>query len=100
MVRTLGASPAEVGLMATGESIAAVAGQLAMTVLILRLTSRQLFVVAIVGIAAAPVAWVLIAEPWQALFPVLLGGRSEERRVGHECVSTCRSRWSPYPLKN
>src|SRR3546814_3655170 len=36
---------------------------------------------------------------------LLLGGeadearhlvRSEERRVGKECVSTCRSRWSPY----
>src|SRR3546814_4548572 len=29
----------------------------------------------------------------------LIGGlapRSEERRVGKECVSTCRSRWSPY----
>src|SRR3546814_14572884 len=24
------------------------------------------------------------------------GGSSEERRVGKECVSTCRSRWSPY----
>src|SRR3546814_2605368 len=24
------------------------------------------------------------------------GRRSEERRVGKECVSTCRSRWSPY----
>src|SRR3546814_18465604 len=23
--------------------------------------------------------------------------RSEERRVGKECVSTCRSRWTPYP---
>src|SRR3546814_8960820 len=23
--------------------------------------------------------------------------RSEERRVGKECVSTCSSRWSPYP---
>src|SRR3546814_20528863 len=29
--------------------------------------------------------------------PVLgLGDRSEERRVGKECVRTCRSRWSPY----
>src|SRR3546814_20978695 len=27
------------------------------------------------------------------------GGRSEERRVGKECVSTCRSRWSPYHKK-
>src|SRR3546814_9038390 len=29
----------------------------------------------------------------------IIGGhplRSEERRVGKECVSTCRSRWSPY----
>src|SRR3546814_1162699 len=25
----------------------------------------------------------------------LVAGRSEERRVGKECVSTCRSRWSP-----
>src|SRR3546814_13547994 len=25
--------------------------------------------------------------------------RSEERRVGKECVSTCSSRWSPYPSK-
>src|SRR3546814_16585235 len=29
------------------------------------------------------------------LWPNLLF-RSEERRVGKECVSTCRSRWSPY----
>src|SRR3546814_468381 len=26
----------------------------------------------------------------------LVTERSEERRVGKECVSTCRSRWSPY----
>src|SRR3546814_14659462 len=26
--------------------------------------------------------------------------RSEERRVGKECVSTCRSRWSPYHYKH
>src|SRR3546814_6095243 len=27
---------------------------------------------------------------------VAVQDRSEERRVGKECVSTCRSRWSPY----
>src|SRR3546814_1125960 len=34
----------------------------------------------------------------RALFavPGLEDRRSEERRVGKECVSTCRSRWSPY----
>src|SRR3546814_18560277 len=26
----------------------------------------------------------------------IVPNRSEERRVGKECVSTCRSRWSPY----
>src|SRR3546814_15295766 len=30
---------------------------------------------------------------------VVLVHRSEERRVGKECVSTCRSRWSPYTKK-
>src|SRR3546814_17367765 len=29
----------------------------------------------------------------------VLGDRSEERRGGKECVSTCRSRWSPYHKK-
>src|SRR3546814_3795806 len=28
--------------------------------------------------------------------PIENEARSEERRVGKECVSTCRSRWSPY----
>src|SRR3546814_11780427 len=31
-----------------------------------------------------------------ALLQTKGAGRSEERRVGQECVSTCRSRWSPY----
>src|SRR3546814_16633113 len=30
---------------------------------------------------------------------VYVNQRSEERRVGKECVSTCRSRWSPYHSK-
>src|SRR3546814_12474417 len=31
---------------------------------------------------------------WVMIIPMLLKVRSEERRVGKECVSTCRSRWS------
>src|SRR3546814_14127013 len=31
--------------------------------------------------------------------PGMDGLRSEERRVGKECVSTCRARWSPYHEK-
>src|SRR3546814_21073310 len=35
------------------------------------------------------------AEFFVLLFACAKAGRSEERRVGTECVSTCRSRWSP-----
>src|SRR3546814_11144605 len=38
-----------------------------------------------------------LAPKSAADFAFLLHGRSEERRGGKECVSTCRSRWSPYP---
>src|SRR3546814_11665885 len=41
------------------------------------------------------------APEWACIFILLGRGsedetRSEERRVGKECVRTCRSRWSPY----
>src|SRR3546814_17955319 len=32
----------------------------------------------------------------QSSILAMLASRSEERRVGKECVSTCSSRWSPY----
>src|SRR3546814_13246663 len=35
----------------------------------------------------------------QILLPVHGERSSEERRVGTECVSTCRSRWTPYNQK-
>src|SRR3546814_15957391 len=37
-----------------------------------------------------------VAFPVEVLSAMTLQSRSEERRVGKECVSTCRSRWSPY----
>src|SRR3546814_17636587 len=40
----------------------------------------------------------LYSRSQQVLAPVS-PVRSEERRVGKECVSTCRSRWSPYHYK-
>src|SRR3546814_19097381 len=33
---------------------------------------------------------------WFNVWFVIWPNSSEERRVGKECVSTCRSRWSPY----
>src|SRR3546814_15076082 len=45
------------------------------------------------GIAAH---WAQIIDRSHEIVPQS-GARSEERRVGKECVSTCRSRWSPSP---
>src|SRR3546814_12049984 len=44
---------------------------------------------------SAPVVGHRILGPWSRAR--LSAMRSEERRVGKECVSTCSSRWSPYP---
>src|SRR3546814_8861320 len=41
------------------------------------------------------VVWTDQAKRGAEGFKILLEGRSEERRVGKECVSKCRSRWSP-----
>src|SRR3546814_1827490 len=38
----------------------------------------------------------LALAPLGGIFLVWMAGSSEERRVGKECVRTCRSRWSPY----
>src|SRR3546814_14808648 len=37
-------------------------------------------------------------DDWDVIEEAVIAAayRSEERRVGKECVSTCRSRWSPY----
>src|SRR3546814_10163913 len=53
-----------------------------------RLAFAQIEIMDMIGLASH--------EP--ARLPRQIGGdgRSEERRVGKECVSTCRSRWSPY----
>ena len=42
-----------------------------------------------------PVGLSLIAGPMRDA-ELLAAARSEERRVGKECVQPCRSRWSPY----
>src|SRR3546814_4297259 len=48
-----------------------------------------------VGQGDAPVVDAEAARPVRMTVPKGFQ-RSEERRVGKECVSTCRSRWSPY----
>src|SRR3546814_18849878 len=52
--------------------------------------------------AVAAAGWLIAFLPW-ILWAVRIYTspriRSEARRVGKECVSTFRSRWSPYPKK-
>src|SRR3546814_7889541 len=48
------------------------------------------------AIAHGIAAHVGSVEPGKLADLVVWKPRSEERRVGKECVSTCRSRWSPY----
>src|SRR3546814_11608985 len=67
--------------------------RLAMTVDFFRLSLTLLGPVpALIGITVRPV----VPLPRAASAHLIEDGRSEERRVGKECVSTCRSRWSPY----
>src|SRR3546814_1052034 len=47
-----------------------------------------------IGLTAKTLAVIMLALPVIVLNCYKEG--SEERRVGKECVSTCRSRWSPY----
>src|SRR3546814_4646669 len=61
------------------------------------------------AIARNPVSWLIPCHRvirsggsisgyrWAPRRKRLILARSEERRVGKECVSTCRSRWSPFP---
>src|SRR3546814_19508891 len=39
------------------------------------------------------------SKPWRSRSGSMDFSRSEERRVGKECVSTCRYRWEPYHSK-
>src|SRR3546814_698734 len=49
------------------------------------------------GITRDNLAMRMKDEDWEAVIATNLSAvRSEERRVGKECVSTCRSRWSQY----
>src|SRR3546814_6681499 len=43
-----------------------------------------------------PIGWIWRDMDGDRSVRARIFDRSEERRVGKECVSTCRSRWSPY----
>src|SRR3546814_21147224 len=66
-------------------------------------TGRQILLIGHAGhpevigtMGQVPAGAILLVENTEAAEKVAVEDRSEERRVGKECVSTCRSRWSPY----
>jgi MFS family permease len=74
LVRTLGASPEQVGVLASVDGLSAVVGQAFAGVLAMRHGSRRLLVVAMVIVPALPLIWWAIDSPWQAAIPNALGG--------------------------
>src|SRR3546814_16871370 len=51
---------------------------------------------ALAGRIAGMIAYQRSGEPGRDTADFFIRGRSEERRVGKECVSPCSYRWSPY----
>src|SRR3546814_7375560 len=56
----------------------------------------RLLVASQLGLSITQEEQSLILDPVGTLSALPEGNRSEERRVGKECVSPCKSRWSPY----
>src|SRR3546814_16553108 len=98
--------PARLGLISVGADGQLYMGALAATGMMLAAHDLGLgwLLFPLVGLAAivGGAVWGIIPAYLKARIGVhetiaaLLLNRSEERRVGKECVSTCRSRWSPY----
>src|SRR3546814_10353348 len=65
-----------------------------------RAERRALFIAALFNVSIWQICSALGVMKMEAGRAVIIAYtmplRSEERRVGKECVSTCRSRWSPY----
>src|SRR3546814_16685965 len=57
--------------------------------------SKQALVDTILVSFRQPMRSALVDNELSVRYELLRSVRSEERRVGKECVSTCRSRWSP-----
>src|SRR3546814_16573342 len=62
---------------------------------------QQATVTTVNGSALQPPVAAVAQPPTAAQLPLAISPpqRSEERRVGTECVSTCRSRWAPHHSK-
>src|SRR3546814_15391655 len=95
--RNAAASGPEISTMARSSSLAATSGKEFMDVILLK--SVELLKPVGLSKPVKPMKSVELSKPVkQGGHSVYDSGlwRSEERRVGKECVSRCRSCWSPY----
>ncbi|MDA0353156.1 MAG: MFS transporter [Chloroflexi bacterium] len=74
MVRTLGASPTEIGILATISAIGGVGGLIVAGPLAERIGSERMLRWSLFVIPTLPIMWVFASEPWHAAIPNLIGG--------------------------
>jgi MFS family permease len=74
MVRTLDASPTEIGILATVSAIGGVGGQIVAGPLAERIGSERMLRWSLFVIPTLPLMWVFASEPWHAAIPNLVGG--------------------------
>ncbi len=74
LVRTLDASPEQVGTLGSIDAVSAVVGQAFAGVLAMRYGSRRLLLIGGLIVPVLPLIWSAIGSPWQAAIPNALGG--------------------------
>lgn len=74
LVRELGATPEQIGLLSTVEAGAMVASQLAVGLLVVRLGPLSILRMTMFALAAIPLMWLLAANPWETIPAHLLAG--------------------------
>jgi MFS family permease len=74
MVRTLHATPTEIGILATVSAVGGVAGQVVAGPMAEKFGSERLLRWSLFVIPTLPIMWVFASEPWHAAIPNLVGG--------------------------
>src|SRR3546814_12929296 len=92
--RDFGLNATQFGLLVGMPVLTGALSRLPLGILADRIGGRLVYTA--VMLIAAATTWLMASATSYEMLLVGALGRSEERRVGKEWVSTCRSRWSPY----
>src|SRR3546814_12384513 len=97
LAEELGATPELLGIIVAASTVTGILFKLPSGALSDVIGKKRVMVIGGLFFAAPPFLYPFVDDATSLLWLRFLHGfRSEERRVGKECVSTCRSRWSPY----